>query len=111
MPSVNVDLQPSANIDGTTAAELVPSGFISAGAPSGATVLGATAKSLEAMDESQLTTQVRFSLLGSVVFDDSNFTIIPFLVGNPSSRPTSREPHQGWRGEPSQHGSRCLSLV
>ena len=64
MPSVNVDVQSPANIDGTTASEPMPSGFISAGAASSATAFGFAAKSLEEMDERQLTAQVCFSLFG-----------------------------------------------
>jgi len=62
MPSVNVDVQqPSANIDGITMAESMPSGFISAGVASSASALGVAT---EEMDERQLTTQVCFSLVG-----------------------------------------------
>ena len=65
MPSINVDVQqPSASIDGITLGEPMPSGFISAGAASSASALGVTAKSLEEMDERQLTAQVCFSLVG-----------------------------------------------
>jgi len=64
MPTANADAQPTAGTGGTALGELPPSGFISAGATSITTTLGATAKGLEEMDERQLATQVWLSSFG-----------------------------------------------
>lgn len=63
MPSANADAQPLAGSDGTVPAEPTPLGFIAVGAASTTPTLGASAKSLEEMDERQLATQVCFGLL------------------------------------------------
>jgi hypothetical protein len=63
MPTPNPDVQSMTSLDGTTLAEPTPSGFISVGAASITTTLGAAARALEEMDERQLATQVCFKLV------------------------------------------------
>ena len=65
MPTANVDAQSVASIDAILG-DSTPSGFISVGTASSGSTLGVTARTLEEMDEGQLTTQVCSGLVCSL---------------------------------------------